>query len=38
MPNVKFPQLDMNTKIIDLIYSTAKECLIADEGVNLEIK
>ena len=38
IPNVKFPQLNINTRIIDLIHSTAKECLIADEGVNLENK
>lgn len=38
IPDVRFPPLDINTKIIDLIYSTAKECLIADKGVNLENK
>lgn len=36
--NIRFPADNLETKILDLIYSTAEECLEADEGINLENK
>jgi hypothetical protein len=36
--NIQFPTSDLETKVIDLIYTTADECLNAAEGINLENK
>ncbi|SHH44312.1 hypothetical protein SAMN02745135_00823 [Caloranaerobacter azorensis DSM 13643] len=36
--NLVFPDIDTNKKIIDLIFETADECLVAEEGINLENK
>ncbi len=36
--NIPFPSDNLDTKVSDLIYSTAEECLEADEGINLENK
>jgi len=35
---IAFPNDNSDTKIIDLIFETANECLTADEGINLENK
>ena len=36
--NIRFPSDNLDTKVLDLSYSTAEECLEADEGINLENK
>jgi len=36
--NIRFPSDNLGTKVLDLIYSKAEECLEADEGINLENK
>ncbi|MDI3546338.1 MAG: hypothetical protein PWP68_1755 [Rikenellaceae bacterium] len=33
-----FPDIDINKKVIDLIFEAADECLSAEEGINLENK
>lgn len=38
IPSIPFPDLNIEKKVIDLIYETAEECLIASEGINLENK
>jgi len=38
MNNINFPEGNLNKKILDLIFETADECLIASEGINLENK
>lgn len=35
---IEFPYSNLDTKVMDLIYDTAEECLDADEGINLENK
>lgn len=38
MNNINFPKVNLNKKILDLIFETADECLMASEGINLENK
>ncbi len=35
---ITFPSENLDTKILDLIFNTADDCLTADEGINLENK
>jgi hypothetical protein len=36
--NLEFPDLNLSTKLIDIIFQEAENCLIAPEGINLENK
>lgn len=38
IPNIVFPDIDLTKKVIELLFETADECLIATEGINLENK
>jgi len=38
IPSLTFPDNNLTTKVVDLVFETADECLAADEGINLENK